>query len=77
MASWIGGAIDEAQQVARVEVAKARDLVGERHAAAQLAQQQALEFKAKILALGPDMEEEIAGRGRCRVRRAFDRREGM
>jgi hypothetical protein len=62
----IGCAIDEAKEIAGVEIAKARHLVGHRHAAAQLVQQQALEFKAEVLALGPDMSR--AWPARCASR---------
>jgi len=41
-----------------------------------LIQQQALELKTQVLAFGPDVEKEVAGRGRGGVLGALDGREG-
>jgi hypothetical protein len=72
----VGRAIDKAKQVAGVEVAKTDHLVGHRHAAAQLVQQQALEFKTEVLAFGTDVKEQVAGRGRRGVLGTLDGHEG-
>ena len=58
----IRGAVHEAQQVARVEVAEAGHLVHHGYGVAERRQQQPLELEREVAALGPDVEEEVARR---------------
>jgi hypothetical protein len=76
-AGWIGRTVDKAQQVARIEISKARDFIGDRHVGAKTVEQEALELEAHVGAFSPDMEEKIARRRRRRVDRPLDRRKGF
>ena len=68
-------AVDETEQVARVEVAEARHLVGDVDAPVEGTQQQPLELEAEIEAIGADVEEQVAGGGHRGVHRTADRGE--
>jgi hypothetical protein len=68
LAARILGAVDEAEQVALVEVTKAVNLVDRRDRATEALHDPGRELEAEIHALGADMEQQIA-RGRDRVAR--------
>jgi hypothetical protein len=71
----VGGPVHEPEQVAGVEVAEARRLVDDRGRVAEDVEELALELEGHVLALGADVEQEVAGRRRCRVHGSVDRRE--
>ncbi len=68
-AGGILGAVDEAQQVAFVEVFEAMHLVDDLGVRSEPRGQLARELKAQIHPPGPDVEEQIAGRGHRAVPR--------
>ena len=61
-AGRIFGAVDEAEQVAGVEIPEALDLVGDRHGIAQRVENEPLEFKAHVGAIGADVEQQVPRR---------------
>ena len=71
----VGRAVDEAQQVARVEVTKAGRVVDDLRGVLDEVQQLALELEGHVLALGAQVEEQISWRRRRHVHRTPDRRE--
>ena len=73
----IGGAVDEAEDVALVEVAERVDLVDDVDVALELAHQLAGEFEAHIRPVRADVEEEVAGRRRGDVLAALELLEGV
>jgi hypothetical protein len=68
-------AVHESEQVARVEVAEPDRLVDDARRAAEAIQQLALELERHVLALGAQVEEQVARRRRRRVQRSGHRRE--
>lgn len=66
------GAVDEAQQVAGVEVAEALRVVDDGGGVAQAQQQLALKLEADVAAVGADVEQQVAGRGHGGVLGAGD-----
>jgi hypothetical protein len=56
-------AVDETEQVARVEVAEAVDLVLDRDDAGQPLHDLGGQLEAQVHPLGADVEEQVAGRG--------------
>lgn len=75
-ADGVGGAVDEAQQVAGVEVAEALGVVDNRRSVAELEQQLALKLEADVAAVGADVEEQVAGGGHGGMAGAGDLAEG-
>ena len=69
----IGGSIHESQQVARIEIAEALYLVDYGDAVAKRLKQQTLQFKTQIQTRGPNVKQNIAGRGGRVVLRPLDR----
>jgi len=76
-ASRIRRAVDKAEKISRIEIAKARNLIDHRDAVAETVEQKSLKFKAEIRTLGADMEEKIAGCRRRRMDRALYRRKDL
>ena len=74
-AGRVGGAVDKAQQIARIEIPKARDFVDDRHAGAEIVEQDPFELEAHIGTFGADMEQKVARRRGRRMDRSLDRRE--
>lgn len=62
-ADGVGGAVDEAQQVAGVEVAEALRVVYNCRCITQLEKKLALKLEADVAAVGADVEEQVAGGG--------------
>lgn len=54
----IGGAVDESQQIADVEVAECVDLVLDSHRVAQFVQDQPFQLEGEVPAVGVDVEEQ-------------------
>ena len=63
LALRVFGAVDKAQEVALVEIAKAVHLVGDRNRVAQTRHDQARQLEAQIHALGADVKQDVARRG--------------
>ena len=59
-AGRVGRAVDKAEKVARIEIAKARNFVDDGHASAKTVEQNPFKFKAQIGAFGSNMEEKVA-----------------
>lgn len=76
-ADRVGGAVDEAEQVAGVKVAEALRVVDDGGGVAQLGQQLALKLEADVAAVGADVEQQVARRGHGRVLGAADLAEGV
>lgn len=62
-ADGVGGAVDEAQQVAGVEVAEALRIVHYLRGITELEKKLALKLEADVAAVGADVEEQVAGCG--------------
>ena len=56
-AGGIFGAVDEAEEVSGIEVAKAMDLIGDRHGVAERLENEPLELETHVGAIGPDVEQ--------------------
>ena len=63
LALRVFGAVDKAQQIAVVEIAKAVHLVGDRHRVAEPRHDLGRQLEAQIHALGADVEQHVARRG--------------
>ena len=74
-AGRVGRAVDKAEQVAGIEIAKARDFVDDRHGVPEVVEQNALELEAHVGTFGADVEEKVARRRGGRMNRSLDRRE--
>ena len=65
----------EAEQVPGIEVAKALDLIGDRHGVAERVENEPLELETHIGAIGPYVEQQISRRCHGGVHRPPDLRE--
>lgn len=73
----VGGAVDEAEEVAGVKVAEALGVVLDGDGGAEEAEELAFELEADVAPVGADVEEQVAGGGGCGVALAVDGAEGM
>ena len=77
IAARVLGAVDEADQVAAVEVGEAVRLVDDRDGVAEAGEDQAGELVAEVLALGADVQQHVAGRRRRQAPAVGERAERM
>ena len=71
-AGRIFGAVDEAEQVSGIEIAKAMNLIGDGYGVAERLENEPLELKTHVGAIGPDVEQQISRRRHRGVRRSPD-----
>jgi hypothetical protein len=61
-AGGIFGAVNKAKKVSGIKISKALDFVGDRHGVPQGVENEPLEFKTHVGAIGPDVEQQIPWR---------------